>query len=70
MNRSSGLRCLWFGDRLSDALISVDEFLRTPAATAALAEFCRSRQASPAPEACARTLIDAIGATAARLRAG
>ena len=65
-----GLRCLWYDDRLADTLTSVGEFMRTAAAAAALAEFCRDRRDSRAPEDHARALIDAVGAIAARLRTG
>ena len=64
-----GLRCLWYDAGLADMLTMVDEFLRTPAATAALVEFYRTRHGSPAPESDTRMLIDAFGVTAARLRA-
>jgi hypothetical protein len=64
----SGLRCLWHGAGLADTLTAVDEFLRTPAGTAALAEFYQARCGSRAPERDARTLIDAVGVTAAKLR--
>jgi hypothetical protein len=63
-----GLRCLWYGDHTADALASVDEFLRTPAATVALVEFCRSRRDSRAPQAHARALADAVGSMAAKVR--
>jgi len=62
-----GLRCLWYDDALADTLTAADEFLRTPAATAALAEFYRARRDCYAQEPDARALIDAVGSTAARL---
>jgi len=64
------LRCLWYDDRLADTLASVDEFLQTPAAIAALAEFCRSRLDSRAPVAQVRDLVDAVGAIADSVRTG
>jgi hypothetical protein len=64
-----GLRCLWYGAELTAALTAVDEFLRTPAATAALGEFYRARHGSFAPEFATRRLIDTLGVTAARMRA-
>jgi hypothetical protein len=66
---SERLRCLWYGACLAEAMTVVDEFLRTPAATAALVEFYRARYGSPAPEFDTRALIDMCGVTAARLRA-
>ena len=66
---SERLRCLWHGACLAEAMTVVDEFLRTPAATAALVEFYRVRHGSPAPEFDTRALIDMIGVTAASLRA-
>jgi hypothetical protein len=62
-----GLRCLWYDDVLADTLTTADEFLRTPAAIATLAEFYRARCGSRAPEFEARALIDAVGWAAARL---
>ena len=62
-----GLRCLWYDDALTDTLTAADEFLRTPAAIAALAEFYRARRDSRAPESDARALIDAVCSAAARL---
>ncbi len=43
----------------------VDEFLRTRAGTAALADVYRVRRGRPAPDFDSRTLIDAVGFTAA-----
>jgi hypothetical protein len=63
-----GLRCLWYGPGLADTLTTVDEFLRTPAVTAALAKFYQARRGSRAPERDVRALIDAVGVTAAKLR--
>lgn len=62
-----GLRCLWYDDTLADTLIVADEFLRTPAAIIALAEFYRVRRDCRAPESDARALIEAVGSAAARL---
>jgi hypothetical protein len=67
-NAAGGLRCLWYDTGLADTLTAVDEFLRTPVGTAALADFCRARRGGPAPELDARALLDAVGSTAARLR--
>ena len=66
-NPGRGLRCLWYDDALADTLTAADEFLRTPAAIAALAEFYRSRRDCCAPESEARALIDALGSAAAWL---
>jgi hypothetical protein len=63
------LRCLWYDVELADAMTAVDEFLRTQTAITALAQFYRVRRASSAPESDARMLVDAVGVTAARLRA-
>ena len=63
------LRCVWYQATLADALADVDEFFRTPAGTAALADFYRVRRSSPEPECDARVLVDAIGRAAAKLRA-
>jgi hypothetical protein len=63
-----GLRCLWYGPGLADTLTTVDEFLRTPAVTAALAEFYQARRGSRAAERDVHALIDAVGVTAAKLR--
>lgn len=62
-----GLRCLWYDDALADTLTVAEEFLRTPAAIIALAEFYRVRRECCAPESDARALIDAVGSAAARL---
>ena len=62
-----GLRCLWYDDALADTLTVAEEFLRTPAAIVALAEFYRVRRDCCAPESDARALIDAVGSAAARL---
>ena len=61
------LRCLWYDDALADTLTVADEFLRTPAAIAALAEFYRVRRNCRAPESDARAVIDAVGSATARL---
>lgn len=61
------LRCLWYHAGLADALAVVDEFLRTPAATAALADFCRAQPGSPAAPAEARTVAGAVALIAARM---
>ena len=63
------LRCLWYSGRLADALTAMDEFLRTPAGSAALTDFCRARRGGAAAESDARALIEAVGRTAARMRA-
>jgi hypothetical protein len=65
---SGRLRCLWYCAELAEAMSVVDEFLRTPAVTAALVEFYRSRHGSPSPESDTRALINMFGVTAARLR--
>jgi hypothetical protein len=54
---------LWY----DDALTAADEYLRTPAVTAALAQFFRARPDCRAPESDARALIDAVSSAAARL---
>jgi hypothetical protein len=61
------LRCLWYNAGLADVFSLVEEFLGTAAGTAALADFCRARRGTPAPEF--GTLIERIASTAARLRA-
>ncbi len=63
------LGCLWYSAAQADTLADVDEFLRTPAGTAALADFYRGLRGGPAPESDVRTLIDAVGVIAARMRA-
>ena len=63
-----GLRCLWYDDRVARALASVDEFLHTPAAATALAEFCQNRRDGRAPVAQARELVDAVGSIAGLVR--
>ena len=63
------LRCLWYQAALADALADVDEFFRTPAGAAALADYYRVRRSSPEPECDARALVQVIGCTAAKLRA-
>ena len=62
-----GLRCFWYDDALTDTLTAAHEFLCTPAAIAALAEFYRAWHASRAPESDARALIDAFCSAAARV---
>ena len=61
------LRCLWYHVELADTLAVVDEFLRTPAASAALADFCGARRGSPATPLEARTLAGAVALIAARM---
>lgn len=61
------LRFLWYHAGLAHALAVVDEFLRTPAATTALADFCRARRGSPAAPLEARTLAGAVALVAARM---
>ena len=63
------LRCLWYDAALADTLAAVDEFLRTRAGTAALADFCRAGRGGPAAALGARALVDTVGRTADRLRA-
>lgn len=64
------LRCLWHDDGLTATVAVVDEFLRTPLVTGALADFYRARRGSRVPESEARALIAAVSATAARLLTG
>lgn len=58
------LRCLWYDAAVADTLAALDVFLRSPAGTAALAEFCRAQagvfEADP--------LIATVARTAARMR--
>jgi hypothetical protein len=61
------LRCLWYHAGLADTLAVMDEFLRTPAAAAALADFCRARRGGPAAPLEARTLAGAVALVAARM---
>jgi len=58
---------LWYDDVLADTLTAANDFLRTPVAIAALAEFYRARRDSRAPESEARALIHAVGWATARL---
>ena len=64
---SEPLRCLWYHAGLADTLAVVEEFLRTPAAIAALADFCRARPGGPAGPLEARTLAGAVALIAARM---
>jgi hypothetical protein len=61
------LRCLWYHAELADTLAVVEEFLRTPVAAAALADFCRARPASPAAPLEAHTLAGAVALVTARM---
>jgi hypothetical protein len=61
------LRCLWYRAGLADTLGVVDEFLRTPAATAALADFCRTQPGRPAAPLEAHTLAGAVAFIVARM---
>jgi len=62
------LRCLWYDTTLADTLAVMDEFLHTAVGGAALAAFCLDRRGSRIPRVDARSLIDAVGVAAARVR--
>ena len=64
---SGPLQCLWYRAELADTVAVVDEFLRTPAAATALADFCRARRRSHAAPLEAHTLAGAVAHIALRM---